>query len=124
MNFTEKSEAYLHSKKILIRDAIMVLIPAVIAIACLIIAVMNIDLAPGSDYFKSAFMNFLAPLMLISVGSLAYQIVLVADIIRVVQSDVITKILLCLCAWCLWPLVFIAKLIVYCIRPKNKEYEY
>ncbi len=101
----------------------MVFIPTVIAIVYLIVVVlMDIDLAPGSNYFQSVFMNFLGPLMLISIGSLAYQIVLVADIMRVVQSNVITKMLLCLCAWCLWPLVYIAKIIVYCIRPKNKEH--
>lgn len=123
MDFTDKFDSYFHSKKILIRDTLMVFIPTVITIVYLIVVVlMDIDLAPGSNYFQSVFMNFFGPLMLISIGSLAYQIVLVADITRVVQSNVITKMLLCLCAWCLWPLVYIAKIIVYCIRPKNKEH--
>lgn len=122
MDFTDKFDSYFHSKKILIRDTLMVFIPTVITIVYLIVVLMDIDLAPGSNYFQSVFMNFLGPLMLISIGSLAYQIVLVADITRVVQSNVITKMLLCLCAWCLWPLVYIAKIIVYCIRPKNKEH--
>ncbi len=113
--------AYSCQKRILIRDTVMVLIPTVVAIAYLtVVVIMGIDLAPGSDYLKSMIMNFLGPLMLIGIGSLVYQIVLVTDVIRVVKSDLITKILLCLCAWFLWPIVYIAK-IVYCIRSRKKE---
>ena len=122
MKLTKQLETYLYSKKILIRDTFMVLIPTCIAIAYLIVVViMGIDLAPGSDYLKSVFMNFLGPLVLIGIGVLIYQVVLITDAIRFTQVNVITKILICLCAWCLWPIVYIAKIIVYCARPRKKE---
>ena len=79
---TKQIETYLYSKKILIRDTIMVLIPISIAIAYLIVVViMGIDLAPGSDYLKSVFMNFLGPLVLIGIGGLVYQVALITDAI-------------------------------------------
>ena len=119
---TKQIETYLYSKKILIRDTIMVLIPISIAIAYLIVVViMGIDLAPGSDYLKSVFMNFLGPLVLIGIGGLVYQVALITDAIRFTQVNVITKILICLCAWYLWPIVYIAKIIVYCARPRKNE---
>ena len=119
---TKQIETYLYSKKILIRDTIMVLIPISIAIAYLIVVViMGIDLAPGSDYLKSVFMNFLGPLVLIGIGGLVYQVALITDAIRFTQVNVITKILICLCAWYLWPIVYIAKVIVYCARPRKNE---
>jgi arginine exporter protein ArgO len=122
MNLTKQIETYLYSKKILIRDTIMVLIPISIAIAYLIVVViMGIDLAPGSDYLKSVFMNFLGPLVLIGIGGLVYQVALITDAIRFTQVNVITKILICLCAWYLWPIVYIAKIIVYCARPRKNE---
>lgn len=122
MNLTKQIETYLYSKKILIRDTIMVLIPISIAIAYLIVVViMGIDLAPGSDYLKSVFMNFLGPLVLIGIGGLVYQVALITDAIRFTQVNVITKILICLCAWYLWPIVYIAKVIVYCARPRKNE---
>ena len=122
MNLTKQIETYLYSKKILIRDTIMVLIPISIAIAYLIVVViMGIDLAPGSDYLKSVFMNFLGPLVLIGIGGLIYQVALITDAIRFTQVNVITKILICLCAWYLWPIVYIAKIIVYCARPRKNE---
>ena len=100
----------------------MVLIPISIAIAYLIVVViMGIDLAPGSDYLKSVFMNFLGPLVLIGIGGLVYQVALITDAIRFTQVNVITKILICLCAWYLWPIVYIAKIIVYCARPRKNE---
>ena len=119
---TKQIETYLYSKKILIRDTIMVLIPISIAIAYLIVVViMGIDLAPGSDYLKSVFMNFLGPLVLIGIGGLVYQVALITDAIRFTQVNVINKILICLCAWYLWPIVYIAKIIVYCARPRKNE---
>lgn len=122
MNLTKQIETYLYSKKILIRDTIMVLIPISIAITYLIVVViMGIDLAPGSDYLKSVFMNFLGPLVLIGIGGLVYQVALITDAIRFTQVNVITKILICLCAWYLWPIVYIAKIIVYCARPRKNE---
>ena len=122
MNLTKQIETYLYSKKILIRDTFMVLIPISIAIAYLIVVViMGIDLAPGSDYLKSVFMNFLGPLVLIGIGGLVYQVALITDAIRFTQVNVITKILICLCAWYLWPIVYIAKIIVYCVRPRKNE---
>ena len=122
MKLTKQIETYLYSKKILIRDTIMVLIPISIAIAYLIVVViMGIDLAPGSDYLKSVFMNFLGPLVLIGIGGLVYQVALITDAIRFTQVNVITKILICLCAWYLWPIVYIAKIIVYCARPRKNE---
>ena len=122
MNLTKQIETYLYSKKILIRDTIMVLIPISIAIAYLIVVViMGIDLAPGSDYLKSVFMNFLGPLVLIGIGGLVYQVALITDAIRFTQVNVITKILICLCAWYLWPIVYIAKIIVYCAHPRKNE---
>ena len=122
MNISKQIETYLYSKKILIRDTIMVLIPISIAIAYLIVVViMGIDLAPGSDYLKSVFMNFLGPLVLIGIGGLVYQVALITDAIRFTQVNVITKILICLCAWYLWPIVYIAKVIVYCARPRKNE---
>lgn len=122
MNLTKQIETYLYSKKILIRDTIMVLIPISIAIAYLIVVViMGIDLAPGSDYLKSVFMNFLGPLVLIGIGGLVYQVALITDAIRFTQVNVITKILICLCAWYLWPIVYITKIIVYCARPRKNE---
>ena len=122
MNLTKQIETYLYSKKILIRDTIMVLIPISIAIAYLIVVViMGIDLAPGSDYLKSVFMNFLGPLVLIGIGGLVYQVALITDAIRFTQVNVINKILICLCAWYLWPIVYIAKIIVYCARPRKNE---
>ena len=122
MNLTKQIETYLYSRKILIRDTFMVLIPISIAIAYLIVVViMGIDLAPGSDYLKSVFMNFLGPLVLIGIGGLVYQVALITDAIRFTQVNVITKILICLCAWYLWPIVYIAKIIVYCARPRKNE---
>ena len=122
MNLTKQIETYLYSKKILIRDTIMVLIPISIAITYLIVVViMGIDLAPGSDYLKSVFMNFLGPLVLIGIGGLVYQVALITDAIHFTQVNVITKILICLCAWYLWPIVYIAKIIVYCARPRKNE---
>lgn len=122
MNLTKQIETYLYSKKILIRDTIMVLIPISIAIAYLmVVVIMGIDLAPGSDYLKSVFMNFLGPLVLIGIGGLVYQVALITDAIRFTQVNVITKILICLCAWYLWPIVYIAKIIVYCARPRKNE---
>lgn len=122
MNISKQIETYLYSRKILIRDTFMVLIPISIAIAYLIVVViMGIDLAPGSDYLKSVFMNFLGPLVLIGIGGLVYQVALITDAIRFTQVNVITKILICLCAWYLWPIVYIAKIIVYCARPRKNE---
>ena len=122
MNISKQIETYLYSRKILIRDTIMVLIPISFAIAYLIVVViMGIDLAPGSDYLKSVFMNFLGPLVLIGIGGLVYQVALITDAIRFTQVNVITKILICLCAWYLWPIVYIAKIIVYCARPRKNE---
>ena len=122
MNISKQIETYLYSRKILIRDTFMVLIPISIAIAYLIVVViMGIDLAPGSDYLKSVFMNFLGPLVLIGIGGLVYQVALITDAIRFTQVNVITKILICLCAWYLWPIVYIAKVIVYCARPRKNE---
>lgn len=122
MNISKQIETYLYSRKILIRDTFMVLIPISIAIAYLIVVViMGIDLAPGSDYLKSVFMNFLGPLVLIGIGGLVYQVALITDAIRFTQVNVINKILICLCAWYLWPIVYIAKIIVYCARPRKNE---
>ena len=122
MNISKQIETYLYSRKILIRDTFMVLIPISIAIAYLIVVViMGIDLAPGSDYLKSVFMNFLGPLVLIGIGGLVYQVALITDAIRFTQVNVINKILICLCAWYLWPIVYIAKVIVYCARPRKNE---
>ena len=115
-------DTYLHSKKILIRDTFIVLIPTCITIAYLIVVViMNIDLAPGSDYLKSVIMNFLGPLVLIGIGGLIYQVVLITDAICFKQVNEITRILFCLCAWFLWPIVYIAIIIVFFARPRKKR---
>ena len=49
------------------------------------------------------------------------EVALITDAIRFTQVNVITKILICLCAWYLWPIVYIAKIIVYCARPRKNE---
>ena len=92
--------SYKAAKKQLLRDSAIVL-PTVI-FACVWFALAlhpDIDLAPGSNYARSVWMNLLFPLIVVDVMQILYAAVLIGDMIRLKGKPIILKIVICFGIW-------------------------
>lgn len=111
--------SFLCSKKIIIRDTILVLTVLIFTIAWAILTfVFNINLFPDSgaealDYF----VVFFYPMIVCLLGNLLYRILSVIDVIRGVYANIGTKVLFCICVWFvvghLFYLFYIVKLVFF-----------
>ncbi len=115
---------YSCSKKIIVRDTIVVLPVLIFTIAWIIlIFVCEIDFSFGADHGTFALCNFIIPLFIIGVGQLLYQIISAVDMIKAIQASAGITILCCLCIWLavayLYYLVYILKIIFFVRKNKN-----
>ena len=106
--------SYKAAKKQLLRDSAVVL-PTVI-FACVWFALAlhpDIDLAPGSNYARSVWMNLLFPLIVVSVMQIFYAAMLIGDTIRLEGKPILLKIAICVGTW--YAVVYLF-LVVYLFR--------
>ncbi len=87
-------------KRILLRDSLIVIPTFLVMAAWLILKlVLDVDLAPGSDYEKSMWLNLLLPLFIVGVGQLAYAVVLIIDAARAKDLSIGKMLLYIILAW-------------------------
>lgn len=92
--------SYKAAKKQLIRDSCIVLPTVVFACVWFALALHpDVDLAPGSNYALSVWMNLLFPLCVIGVAQIVYTAILIGDVVRLTGKPVILKILICIGVW-------------------------
>ncbi len=71
------------NKKLLLRDTLLVAPVYLFAALWLVLAlVLQVDLAPGTDYGTSVLWNLILPLVFLGLWQMAYGVVLIVDIAR------------------------------------------
>lgn len=120
---------YSCKKSILLRDSILVLPVLIFTVAVLVLKFgYQMDFAPGSNYGASMLYNLILPLAIIGLGCLIYQIILIVDVIKSLQADTATKVLVCVLVWLAvaWTyfLVYFAKIVSsFVVKGKSSDFQ-